>query len=105
MIAMIDQKPRQGVGIQLDMPEAAETLAHDRIGRDRRRRLAAKGRAGPGRQRTQLGQHVFQVFIIDVAGATEARHVALGEELQIIEQGGHGRIAAIGHQAQGPAAA
>jgi hypothetical protein len=48
-----------------------------------------EGRAGARGQGPDLGDHLAQVFVVDAAGLAQARHVALGQQVEIVEQGGH----------------
>lgn len=81
VVPLVQEQARQGVGVQLDVPEAARPLAHEDVGRHRRRRLAAgESRAGTGRQATDLGDHVAQVFVVDPADLLQRRQIAPGQQ-------------------------
>jgi hypothetical protein len=54
--------------------------------------IATAGSARARRQAAQLGDHLLEVLVVHGAGALEGRHVAAGEQLQIVQQGGHGGI-------------
>ncbi len=77
------------------MPKAAQPLAHEDVGRHRLAGFAAKGRARTRRQGAKLGDHLAHVFVIDAADLAQAVHVTARQQVEIIQQGDHGRIAAV----------
>ena len=58
-------------------------------------RFATEAGPRPGRQRLQLGDHLGHVLGVDVAGLAQPRQVALGQQVQIVEQAAHGGVEAI----------
>ena len=74
-------RPAAAAGCRCSAPPARgrpRSFAHEHVGHHRWRRLAAEGRAGPGRQRPQLGDHLAQVLVVDAAGLAAGRPCRAG---------------------------
>ena len=91
-IAAVDQQPRQGIAVQLHVPQAARPLPDDDVRSDGCRRLTAERGPGPGRQSPDLRDHLAKVLVIDAADTPQSRHVAPGKKVQVIHERRHGRV-------------
>ena len=65
------------------------------VGDHRLGRLAAEAGARTRRQRLQLGDHFGHVLGVDAAELAQARQIALRQQVEVIEQAGHGRVEAV----------
>ena len=92
MIALVDQQPGQGVGVEFHPPAAGRIGPHEDIGDDGLAGLAAEGRARTGRERLQLAHHLGHVLVVDAAKGLQSREIAAGEEVEVVQQGLHGRV-------------
>ena len=95
MIAAVDQHARQGVGIEVDAPAAADVGAHEDVGRDGGRRFGVEGGAGARIERFQLGDHVGEVFVVDAANLAQRAEVAPRQKVEMLDQRRHRRIEAV----------
>jgi hypothetical protein len=93
--SFVDQYPRHRFGVQLDDPASVRQLPHQQIRHHKLRRRGVPGRTRLWIQRPDLSDHVGQVFGIDAAQRHQPLVLALGQQLQIVQQRLHRRIQAV----------
>ena len=92
VIALVHQEAGQGVAVQIDPPAAIAVFAHEHIGHHRLHRGGAEGGTGARRQSPQLRGHVAKILVIHAADPPKGGKIALGEQVEMVEQGLHGRV-------------
>ena len=55
----------------------------------------AEGEARLGIERADLGDHVGEIFIVDPAQAAQGGKIALGQKVEMLDQGPHRGIEAV----------
>ena len=87
VIPVVDQNPRQCLGVELDDPAALRAAARIRIsGITGCGGGASKAVPGSRVERSDLGDHVGEVLGIDPAQLHQRGDVARGEQRQVVEQ-------------------
>ena len=92
MVALVDQQLRKRVAVQFDAPAAGRIVAHEDVGHDGLHRLRSERGAGTRGERLQLRNHVLQVVVVDAADLLQTRQVAPRQQVQVLDQGRHGRV-------------
>ena len=84
VIDLVDQHPRQRLGVELDLPAAvAGRRAPRRRQRSRRWRRRRKRHARARIERADFGQHVEQILLVDAADPLQRREIAARQQIEI----------------------
>ena len=95
VVAAVDQDPRQGVRVELDAPGAVGPGQHQDVRNHRLGGLVVEGLGRLGVELADLGHHVGHVLGIDAAKLHQLRQLAPGQQVQVVQQGPHGRVQAV----------
>ena len=95
VVVIVDQDPGQGVAVEFDDPAAAAPGADEHVGRDRLGRDLVERERRLRVQRPDLGHHVGHVVRVHAAHRHQRAEVPLGHQVQVVQQGLHGRVQAV----------
>jgi len=95
IIGLVDQHARQGVAVELDMPAAVGTRADIDVGHHGLQARRAELHTGLGIEAADLADHVGDVLVVDAADLAQSRDVALGEQIEVLDQGLHRGVVAV----------
>ena len=94
-ITVIDQNAGKHLGVEFDMPGAPGGGANDDVRHERLDRAASERPAGLWIELPDLGQHVGDILLIDIADLPQGGNIPFCEEGEIGDERFHRRIEAV----------